>query len=1262
MTSLPGGVAAVPPVAAPPAATGAAGSGGDGGADGADGDGGAGWVRRLWPHLRDQRRRLAPAFAAAGFSALLAAAVPVVQQRILDEAVLARRTPLLPWLAVFLLLSAGAFAARRLCLALQAEVITRVQYRLRAAVHDRAQRLDPRARHGLTAGQIVSRVTSDTGALVRVLGMVPQLSGAVLFTVFGFAMMASISWPLALCAASAVPAMALVTVRTRRRLTPATAEAQHRQGELTHAVDQALGGIRVVRAFGQEDRELARITASSAELLRARVRAVRVQGRSQALLTAIPVFGQALMLPAGGWLVLRHQITVGAYLAFTSYLALLVNPANMIAGMVVLAHRARASAVRIFEVLDALPTVADRPDARPLPPGPGELVFDRVVFGHPGRPPVLDGFSLRLRPGETIALVGAPGSGRSTVGLLAARFHDVRDGRVLLDGADVGRVTLESLRAQIGMAFEDPFLFTGTIRENIAYGRPDAGDDEIEAAAVAAGLHGFVAGLPGGYGTAVGERGSALSGGQRQRVALARALLTRPRVLVLDDVTSAVDPALERRMAGTLRRAVRGRTTLLITHRPATLALAGRVVLLRDGRVADEGTHEELWARSEHYRQVLAEPAPAEPVPAESVPAEAAPAEQVPAEPTPAEQVPAVPAPRRAVEDLPERLPPAAPAEPGEGPGDEPPAARLPGDGTGRPEVPGRAGRPARLSARELLGGHRRGPAAVLALVALGALTGAAGPYLTGSGVDEGMVSGSAGALLTASGRFLAVAAAGYLITWAALVVSGTVGQRLVHALRLRVWAHVQRLPVEAHERRRGADILTTVVTDVDTLSEVLSSGLATTVVAGLTAVTALAVLAAVDLLLAAVVLAVLVPLLALVALCGRRSVANYRRAREHTAEVTAHLEQSLAGTRESQAFGQQDRRQAEFSRAADGYARARLATQRLIATFFPLLELLAEAGTALLLVIGASLVASGELAPGELVASVLYLALIFTPLQQAFGFFDAWQQARVSLDRIDGLLAEPPADAAPAGDGEPPRPPYGGLELAGVGFRYPGAARDVLTGIDLAVRPGETLAVVGPSGAGKSTLVKLIARLHDPTAGRLRLGGGTGPGVQEGRGARLGYVPQEPFLFARSVRDNIAYGRPGATDEEVRAAARAAGAHDMIAALPGGYDHVVTEGAGSVPVGQRQLICLARALLVRPDLLLLDEAGAHADPRAAAAIGRAAAAHTTVMVTHQLTDARAADRVAVLAGGRLAETGTHEELIAVGGHYAAMWHRTATR
>ena len=373
-------------------------------------------------------------------------------------------------------------------------------------------------------------------------------------------------------------------------------------------VDEAIGGVRVVKGFGQEEQEQERLEEASKNLFASRLRMIRLTARYNPALTAIPSLGMVGVLALGGWLAIQGSITLGTFLAFSAYLALMSGPVRMLTMMVTIGQEARASVIRVFDIIDSRPAISDKPDAIELPPDAAGLSFDDVRFGYVPSEPVLRGLSLRVEPGETVAVVGASGSGKSTLALLLPRFYDPQAGSVRIGGYDVADVTRDSLRAAIGLVMEDSFLFSDTIRANIAYGRPDATDEQVIAAAQAAQAHEFIVRLPQGYDTVVGEQGLTLSGGQRQRVALARALVTDPRLLLLDDATSAIDPRLEAEIHAALREIMRGRTTLIIAHRRSTLNLADRIVVLDQGRVADSGTHEELNERCPLYRQLITGP------------------------------------------------------------------------------------------------------------------------------------------------------------------------------------------------------------------------------------------------------------------------------------------------------------------------------------------------------------------------------------------------------------------------------------------------------------------------------------------------------------------------------------------------------------------------------------------------------------------------------------------------------------------------------
>jgi ATP-binding cassette subfamily B protein len=1232
-----------------------------------------GWIRRLLPFLRPHRRNATIAFSAALLGGAISAATPAVERQIVDNVILHHRSPLAPWLTILIVASAVSFGAAYFRRYRGGRVALDVQYDLRNTIYDQLQRLDFASHDDMHTGQLVSRANSDVGLLQGLLAFLPIMTGNVLLLIGSLVIMFIYSPLLALVSLVVVPALFGVAYQMREKIFPATWHAQQKAGDVAGVVDEAVTGVRVVKGFGQEGRELARLTFEAEHLYGSRMRAVRLQAIYAPVLQAIPSLGQVVVLALGGWLALRHRITIGTFLAFSTYLVLLLAPARMLAGLLTVGQQARAGAERIFDLLDSVPVVLDAPDADPLPPVRGEISFDHVSFGYLRSEPVLTDFDLRVAPGETVALVGASGSGKSTVALLLPRFYDVQQGSVRIDGADVRDVTLQSLRGQIGVVFEESFLFSDSVRANIAYGRPDATDAEVEAAARAAEAHEFILALPNGYDTTVGERGLSLSGGQRQRIALARALLTDPRILILDDATSAVDAQVEEGIHATLRRVMRNRTTLLIAHRRSTLHLADRIVVVDHGRIVDEGSHEELLARCRLYRLLLAGPGDD----VEGTDTELA-------------------------DDSGERGAAGVTAgawtgraAPGNGNGRRSGRPDLAGSTLGgglgpqsgggwmgalapTPELLAKVDRLApirdvpdidavrearhdpRFSLRRFLRPYRRPLALGLLLVVFDALATLAGPYLIRQGIDHGVLAGSRGALFAASLVFLAVTVADLADMIAETFVTGKTAEKLLFALRIRIWSHLQRLSLDYYDKEMAGRIMTRMTTDVDAFSNLLQTGLINAVVNVFTFVGVAAALCFMNLTLALTTLSVLVPLIVATIIFRRLSARAYDRARERIAAVNASLQESLSGVREAQAFVQEDRSQREFRRLGSGYLDARLTAQRLVSVYFPFVQFLSDLAAALVLGVGYRLILHGSLSTGELVAFLLYLNLLFSPVQQLSQVFDSYQQARASSVQINALMAMDTMTPPPAHPVDPGRL-EGNVTFDGVRFAYPGTTTEALRGVDLSIRSGETVALVGETGAGKSTIIKLVTRFYDPTGGAVLIDGLDLRTLDLGAFRRqLGYVPQEAFLFSGTIRDNIAYGRPDATDAEVEWAARAVGAHDFVAGLAGGYLHEVTERGRSLSAGQRQLIALARARLVNPAILLLDEATSNLDLGTEAKVSRAmtaaAAGRTTILIAHRLQTARRADRIIVLDAGRVVEDGSHDELLAAGGRYAAMW------
>jgi ATP-binding cassette subfamily B protein len=1263
-----------------------------------------GWVRRLWQYMLRHRRSVIISLVAALAGSACQVVVPLIARQIVDGVIIAKTSPLLPWLALLILLALATFGFAYLRRYRGGRVGLQVQNDLRNDMHDHLQAMDFASLDQMSTGQLVSRANSDSALVQALLNMLPIMSGNVILLVLSLIVMFFLSPLLAIVSLVMLPLLILIAYRMRVRVFPASWDAQQKEGEVAQIVDEDTAGVRVVKAFGRESREIQRIVDVSSTLYGSQLRSVRIQSRYQPVLEAVPTLGQVAVLAFGGWLTLQHQLTIGTFLAFSAYVAALVAPARQLASVLSISQLARVGIERIFQLLDREPAIADAPDAVDLPARGGEIRFSGVSFGY-GDQAVVHDFDLTIAPGERVALVGPSGSGKSTIAALVPRFYDADAGSVAVNGVDVRGLRLTSLRRDIGVVFEESFLFSDSVRANIAYGRPDATEDEIVAAAKVAAADDFIRALPRGYETVVGERGLSLSGGQRQRIAIARAILADPGILILDDATSAIDARTEESIHEALRGALGTKTVLLVAHRESTLRLADRIVVLDHGRIAEQGTHDELLESSATYRALL----------------------------TGLDEDVAVAVSEGRIEVLATLTSGGTTADAWSGGAQHATVGPLRsvggglgmglggggGRGNGRglsammaptPELLARVAAlgPIRdvpkvnittetaqdrsFSLRRVLREFRRPLAVGLILVVLDAVAGLLGPYLVKTGIDGGVQTGSGVILALASGLFLVVTLADMIDEIAETFITGRLAQRVMLSLRIRIFAQLQRLSLDYYEREMGGRIMTRMTTDVDQFESLIENGLLSALVAMVTFVGVGVALILVNWELGLWTLTVVIPLAVATYFFRRRAEVLYDEARERIAIVNADFQESLSGVRESQAFVHEPLTRARFHGLGDRYLESRLGAQRLVATYFPFVQFLSGVADAIVLGVGAVLIANGQLTAGALIAFILYIDMFFSPIQQLSQVFDSWQQTRVSVDRIAELMKLETLTPE-AADPVSPGTLSGELSLKGVRFSYPAApARpalsgrrlgpadrrlletadaafvkppEALRGIDLTIAAGETVALVGETGAGKSTVMKLVARFYDADEGSVSV---DGKDVREldlrAFRTQLGYVPQEAFLFTGSVRDNIAYGRPEATDAEVEAAARAVGAHEFVVELEGGYLHELSERARSLSAGHRQLLALARAELVNPAILLLDEATSNLDlvteSRVAAAMQRVSRGRTTLVIAHRLQTARTADRIAVLHAGQLVEIGSHDELLEQDGRYASMWRAYA--
>jgi ABC-type multidrug transport system fused ATPase/permease subunit len=556
--------------------------------------------------LRPYRWSLAVSIVLAAAAQAASIALIRITQSVIDDAIRPGNHHLL-WILVAVIAGLGALKAllmvgRRFISGRQA---LGVEFDMRNALYAHLLRLSFGFYDRHQTGQLMSRATVDLQGVRFFLGYgLIFFSQNVLTIVGAIGIMLWTDWRLSLIAFAIAPILIVLAYRYSRVSHPVLRDVQQKLADVATVAEENIVGVHVVKSFAQEEREQQKFAGRSEAVFRRTIDANRQRSLYVPLLSFVPLLAQGGILLAGGWMVVHDQLTVGEFFAFNLYVSMLIMPLRMLGMWIGQSQRATASGERIFHILDEPEEIAERPGAPALPPGEGRIAFEHVTFGYNPERPVLEDIDLEIASGTSVAVIGHTGSGKTTLTALVPRFYDVGAGRVTVDGVDVRDVALTSLRRSIAVISQDPFLFSTTVRENIAFGAPAATDEEIEHAARLAQAHEFIAELPQRYDTVIGERGITLSGGQRQRIAIARAIVTNPRILILDDATASVDATTEAKIRIGLREAMEGRTTLIIAHRLSTISLANEIVVLDHGRIAARGTRSELAETSPVYREI----------------------------------------------------------------------------------------------------------------------------------------------------------------------------------------------------------------------------------------------------------------------------------------------------------------------------------------------------------------------------------------------------------------------------------------------------------------------------------------------------------------------------------------------------------------------------------------------------------------------------------------------------------------------------------
>ncbi|HUK11439.1 MAG TPA: thiol reductant ABC exporter subunit CydC [Stellaceae bacterium] len=1180
--------------------------------------------RRLWRLTRGARGRI----AAAVVVGLLAAAFGIARFALLGWllALVFEGAPtsslVIPVLAVAAaVLIRGALEHIRTMIA--HGTAARIQETLRGLLYDKVVALGPAWFAGERTGGVMLSVIDGVEQLQTFFGQyLPQLCVAALTPLAIFAFIAWWDVPVA-AVMLGFALLCLALPAAFHRLDRRSSMARQKTfKEFGAEFLDAIQGLATLKAFGQSA-AYGRMLADKARALSASTMWVLSTGIMTRGVTDVGIaLGAAAALGLGVYRVSHGLMTMQALLIVLMAGTEIFRPLRDLRSVLHQGMVGQAAAVGITALLEAEP---------PLPAGTGtrvasitpSIAFDGVAFSYPGRRRAAhDGLSFSVAAGERVGIVGPSGSGKSSIARLLLRLYDPQVGTVRIGGHDLRTLDPEQLRSGIAVVQQDTYLFHGTVEENLRLGKPDATQAELEAAARAANAHEFIAALPMGYATVIGERGTKLSGGQRQRVAIARALLRNAPILILDEALSSVDAENEAVIQQALDRLMVGRTTLILAHRLSSVIDSDRILVLDQGRVVESGRHADLIRRDGPYRRLMG-----------------AQADERQGEIGGA---------------IAEREPSTRPVDLLVGGAVEAESA----DSILRAE---RLDWGATLGALMRIIAPWRGQLAVTVLSGVGRVAAFIGVGIVSAlAVAAVKVGAPTAGLLVVLALIAPLAGA---LHWLESWLAHDMAYKLLAEMRIALFAKLDALAPAYLLRRRSGDLVGLATQDVETVEYFYAHTLAPAVVAVLVPAVVLATLAAVAWPVALALLPFLLYASLAPALLRRRVDRLGAHSREALGGLVAHVADSIQGLAELAAFQATDRRRVDFLERVRAYHAIRLAFFRDLSWQAAALEVATGLGGLAVAGIGAILAARGALAPTVLPVLTLLAVAAFLPVSEIANVGRQLADTFASTHRLQAVHNEP----VPVVDGpdSPAEPAQGGsaIRFDRVGFAYPGGRAAALSEVSLEIRPGATVALVGPSGAGKTTAANLLLRFWDPSAGSIRLDGHDlrSFGLDQLR-RRIALVAQDTYLFNDTLRANVRLARPGADDAEVERAIARAALSDFVASLPDGLDTVVGERGVQLSGGQRQRVAIARAFLKNAPVLILDEATSHLDAISEAqvrqALGDLMRDRTTIVIAHRLSTIRGADLIAVLEQGHLVETGTHDALLARGGLYANLVQR----